>query len=74
MHQPGFYSKKLQEKTAILEDQLELLNKELEKAKVKEKYQLKPEDITRYFYSFVGELADKDKRNTLLRVNGDGSN
>lgn len=62
----GFYSKKLQEKTAILEDQLELLNKELEKAKVKEKYQLKPEDITRYFYSFVGELADKDKRNTLL--------
>ena len=62
----GFYSKKLQEKTAILEDQLEMLNTELEKAKVKEKYQLKPEDITRYFYSFVGSLGDKNKRNILL--------
>lgn len=64
----GIFNETTAEAMRNLENQKKMLNNQIEEEKLKQEYQLRLEDIVKYFDSFVGNLEDEDIRRRVLDI------
>ena len=64
----GLFNETVQQAMTELESQKHLLKEQIEAEELREKYDIKLDDIVKFFESFVGNLDDKRLRNYVLDI------
>lgn len=64
----GIFNETTQQAMSELENQKHLLKEQIEAEELREKYDIKLDDIVKYFESFVGNLDDKRLREYVLDI------
>ena len=64
----GIFNETVQEAMSELEGQKRMLKEQIEAEELREKYDIKLDDIVKFFESFVGNLDDKQLREYVLDI------